>query len=362
MTEDEGVHHVVAEPPAKRKSRFLRLASGYLIAVLCLIYVFLDVRFERILSQLQAISWGWIVLAVIMDSMVYVLEGAQWRELLKPCCSVSLLRSTQAIYAGLFANEVLPLRAGELVRGFLISQWTRKSFFDILPSIMVQRFIDGIWLAIGVGLMAVVVQLPNNLLKAADILGIVILSMTVLFVFLVFRREKKLSGPEEDRRQLWKPMAVAEHAIRRLARGIKVIGMTSVFFSAFAIAFFVLSFQVLSFWLVMKAYGLHFSIWIGAFVQFIVLLGTAIPNAPANVGTYQLFTVVGLSLFGVDKTTATGFSIVVFSVLSAPFWIFGFIAVSRSGIAFRRIKSEISELVKRVANGRIETIKDGTKS
>jgi hypothetical protein len=36
-----------------------------------------------------------------------------------------------------------------------------------------------------------------------------------------------------------------------------------------------------------------------------------IPNAPANVGSYQFFSVLGLTLFGVDKTVAAGFSIAV---------------------------------------------------
>jgi hypothetical protein len=49
--------------------------------------------------------------------------------------------------------------------------------------------------------------------------------------------------------------------------------------------------------LVMVSYGLRLSFWIGMAVYLIVQLGTLIPNAPANVGAYQFFCVVGLRLF-----------------------------------------------------------------
>ena len=58
----------------------------------------------------------------------------------------------------------------------------------------------------------------------------------------------------------------------------------------------------------------------GLAVFIIVHLGTLVPGAPANVGSYQFFTVLGLTLFGVEKAAAAGFSFVVFTVLTAPLW------------------------------------------
>jgi len=78
-----------------------------------------------------------------------------------------------------------------------------------------------------------------------------------------------------------------------------------------------------------------------------VHLGTAIPNAPANVGTYQFFTVVGLTLFGVEKTLASGFSVVVFVLLTAPLWVIGILALNRSGMTLTEIRNEINRLKRR---------------
>ena len=105
-----------------------------------------------------------------------------------------------------------------------------------------------------------------------------------------------------------------------------------------------LGLQAFSFWLVMPGYGLNLSFWAGAVVFFIVHIGTAIPNAPGNVGTYQFFTVLGLTLFGIDKPTAAGFSFVVFFVLTVPLWVIGFFAFSQTGLSFSRLREEIDRL------------------
>jgi uncharacterized membrane protein YbhN (UPF0104 family) len=95
--------------------------------------------------------------------------------------------------------------------------------------------------------------------------------------------------------------------------------------------------QMVSFWLAMIAYRLDVAFWTAAIILIIVRFGTVVPGAPANVGTYQFFCVLGLTLFGVDKTRATGFSVVVFLLLTVPLWVLGAVSVSRTGagIAFR---------------------------
>jgi len=53
-----------------------------------------------------------------------------------------------------------------------------------------------------------------------------------------------------------------------------------------------------------------------AVILVIVRVGTAIPNAPANIGSHQFFCVLALNLFGVEKTVAAAFSIVYFLALT----------------------------------------------
>ncbi len=123
--------------------------------------------------------------------------------------------------------------------------------------------------------------------------------------------------------------------------GFRAIGewRTMTAAGVFSLGFVV--FQVLAFWLIMQSYHLCASPVAGAAVYLVVHFGTALPNAPANVGSYQFFTVLGLSLFGVEKTRASGFSAVVFILLTLPLWVLGLMALSRAGLTLRMIRADI---------------------
>lgn len=311
---------------------------GYLLAATGLIWALRDIQPAKLLGQLAHINWWWIALALVCDVASYVCQGARWRLLLKPVGEVTTLQSAQAIYAGLFTNEILPMRIGELVRAYLVSRWTAERFVAVIPSIVVERLFDSVWLAVGIGLVAMFTPLPKDMLVAGDALGVIAIIVAGLFLWFAFRR----SGPGKERRLPdWRLMRAVRGLLAAMGGGLRGIGRTRAFYLSFAVSLALLILQTLAFWLVMRGYGVRLSFWAGAAVFLIVHLGTAIPNAPANVGSYQFFTIAGLTLFGVDKTLATGFSLVVFALLTLPLLLIGFVAFGRAGLTLASIRREI---------------------
>jgi glycosyltransferase 2 family protein len=285
----------------------------------------------------------WIVLAVFADTASYLAQGLRWQLLLRPLGRCSTIKATQAVYAGLFTNEIVPLRAGELVRAYLVSRWLGARLLAVVPSMGVERLFDGIWLGAGIGLTAAFVKLPRDLADGADVLAAVVLLATALFAWLV------LKGPAQDARKApprSRAMRRLAGRLSELAGGVRAIGFSrNLFGSLFASALIPLM-QILSFWFVMEAYGLGLSLWVGAAVFMVLHLGTALPNAPSNVGSYQFFTVVGLAIFGVDKTTATGFSVVAFIILTLPLWALGLVAVGKTGMKLADIRAAIARTLR----------------
>jgi uncharacterized protein (TIRG00374 family) len=324
----------------------MRQALGYAIAAACLVWVFHGIHGGRILAQVRDIRWGWVAVAVALDVLSYVCQGLRWRLLLRPAGDVSVLLATRAIYIGLLTNEVVPLRAGELVRAYLVSRWRGLALRSVVPSIAVERLFDGFWLAVGVGLAAIFVRLPGGLLRAADVFGFVIIVAASIFIAVVLRRGRRseLPAAPPDRPG---PLRRLTALIGGLADGLRAIGTSRAVYVSFIVSPLIVLCQIVSFWLVMRAYGLGLSPWAGAAVFIIMYFGTALPNAPSNIGTYQFFTVLGLSLFGVDKTTAAGFSAAVFVILTAVLWIVGLAALARAGVGVAEIRRDIAALLAR---------------
>lgn len=331
-----------------RTTRFIKLAFGYLFALFSLIWVFHDISFSELVKTMINFHFEWIVLAVCFDTLSYICQGIRWRLLLLSKGDISVLRATQAVYVGLLTNEILPLRIGELVRAYLVSRLLSRKFVSVIPSMAVERLFDTVWLALSIGLTAFFVRLPRNLLESEKILGAIVLIGTGLFLYLVFREEKALDAKNANVLPPWKPIQIVKSFIDRFAIEMKEIGLSRLFYESFGVSFLILFFQIIAFWLVMEAFNLKLSFLLGAVVFLIVHLGTALPNAPGNVGTYQFFCVVGLSLFGVDKTTATAFSVMAFIILTIPLLIIGLIALGRTGMSLTQIRREINTVLDRV--------------
>jgi glycosyltransferase 2 family protein len=328
----------------QRTKDISRQLAGYGVGIACLIWVFHDIHGERLLSQIAGINWWLVGIAVFLDICSYATQGLRWTFLLRPLGRLGMVRATQAVYAGLFVNEIMPLRAGEVVRTYLVSRWLSTGFVSVVPSIAVERVLDGVCLFAGIGLTALFVRLPVDLMHAADIFGCVMLAALLVFLWLVMRRPKrKNSGSGESHRTLMRRIALI---FGRISDGIHDIGIGKNLFLSFGASACILILQILSFWFVMAGCGISHSIWAGATVFLIIHLGTAIPNAPSNMGSYQLFCVLGLSLFGVDKTTAAGFSVAVFIILTLPLWVLGLVAINRTGMKLSDIRTRIRTLTK----------------
>jgi glycosyltransferase 2 family protein len=317
-------------PKEKRRAHaWIQRLLGYALAAGGLIWVLHDLHPREVLEHLTVRDWRWVAAAIAADILAFIAQGWRWSLLLAPLGKLRGLRATQAIYAGLFTNEMLPLHAGELVRAHVVSRWLGVPFLTVIPSMAVERLMDGVWLALGIAAVALLVPLPPNIGDGADIFGVAVLACIAAFAYLVYWKSTR---PTDVGRFVF--LNSAAGAFRRIATSGRL-------WYAAVISLVMILLQAASFWMVMPSYGLDLSFWAGAAVFVIVHIGTAIPNAPANIGTYQLFTVLGLTVFGVDKTVSAGFSFVVFLVLSVPLWIIGFFAFAQTGLSFSRLRQEV---------------------
>jgi hypothetical protein len=315
---------MTGRPPRTRR------LLGYLLAPVCLIWIFHDIRLEALLQALAQVRWGWVPAAIALDTLSYVLQGWRWSLLLRPTGWISPLRTTQAVYAGLFLNETLPMRAGEVYRGYLISRWRSIEIARVVPSMAIERLLDGVWLAVAIAGVAAFVPLPRSLVRAGDVLGGVVLAATGLFVLLLLRRSREAGTPATAVPSTG-PFGRIRVLLRQGIEGVRAIGLSRQFLAAAALSAALLILQGLAFWLLLRACRIGIPPWSGIAVFLLVHFGTALPNTPGNIGTYQLFCVLGLALFGADKARAAAFSVVAYVLLTLPLWGIGYWALRSSG-------------------------------
>jgi len=137
----------MSDSPSRRKMpSWLPQLLGYALSIGCLLWVLHGYRFNDLMPAILSLDWRWVSVAILADLAVYVAHGWRWNTLLAPVVRLRLWRTVQAIFIGLFANEVLPLRAGELIRCYLLAHWSDLRLSLSFASAAVERLIDGVWM------------------------------------------------------------------------------------------------------------------------------------------------------------------------------------------------------------------------
>ncbi len=291
---------------------------GYAVSIGCLIWVYRGFDWKGELPKLLATDWRWVTLAVVSDVAVYVIQGWRWKLLLKPLKELSLIRTVQAVYIGLFANEVLPLRTGEVIRCYLLGKWNRLRFSVVVSSAVLERLFDGIWLVAGFYVITLFVELPRLLVEASKVLGLVLVVAVIVMGLAIYYKGRVYRAIARSSRV---------KLLRMVINGLHVMGNSRSFWWAFIVSLLYLALQIVPVYALVRGYGLDLSLGAAAVVLVILRLGSIPPQAPSNVGAFQFFTILGVRLFGIPRPQATGFATLLFLVVTVPLWLVGFIAL-----------------------------------
>ncbi len=304
---------------------------GYAISIACLVWVYRGFDWRGELARLKATDWRWIWVSVVFDVLVYFVMGWRWNVLLSPLARLPVMRTIQAVYIGLFANEALPLRSGEVIRCYLLSRWSGLPFPMVLSSVVIERVLDGVWLLLGFFVAAQFVKLPGAMVQGGNVLLLIVLGLGGVIAWAVIHRSRAQAAVSRSR---W------AKALRHVVDGLHAMGRSRSFFGAVVLSFLYLALQVFPIWCLMRGYGLELSIWSAATVLMVVRLASVPPQAPANLGSVQLATVLTLGLFGVDRAEATGFATLLFVIVTGPLWLGGFIALMATRMRLSQLHRE----------------------
>jgi len=309
--------------PRRKLPPWLPQVAGYTISAACLAWVLHGYPFNDLIPTIRSLDWRWVFVAVLTDLAVYVSHGWRWNTLLAPVARLRLWRTVQAIYIGLFANEVFPLRVGELIRCYLLAHWNDLRLSLGLASAAVERLIDGFWMVLAFLITTSFVKgIPRDLNILVQALGAGLLAGAAGLGWVVVHKQHAHSVIRESR---W------ASALRHVVEGLHLMGNARTMSMTSLISLLYLLLQYFTVYALMKAYGLDLSFWVAAGVLTIMRLATVIPNAPGNVGLLNASCVMALRLFDVEKNDATTFSIILFGALTFPLLAGGAVATALSG-------------------------------
>ena len=238
---------------AFQKRPKLLLFVGYGLATVCLVWVLHDFHIVRELRNLANVSWQWVLLGMACDVLSYGVQALRWKFLLAPFGKVRLKRSIRAVFAGLFANLVFPLRPGEVLRSYLLANSEEISIGRVLGAVGVERFVDLVIATAALAMVSLYIDLPRPDQRVADLLAYATLFLLFLVGLLILYIEIRLSKntPVDGKK------AHLPGKFMAVLTDLHAIGTSPSFYAAVLTSLAIPFCQVLGLWAVMRAYGLE---------------------------------------------------------------------------------------------------------
>jgi len=242
---------------------------------------------------------------------------------------------------GYMANNVLPLRAGEVVRVYVVARrWsaagaggTAGVFWTALATLIVERVLDSLAVVLMLAVLVLIVPVPTFLQVAAlavlaiDVAGIAVLVALVAAPARCARLIERLSArwPRVRQRALgiFETFVRGLDGIRAPAHALPILVWTAIVW--------VIPASAASMMLLAMNLGLP---WIAGWaVLAFVGLGISIPSAPGYVGVFHAAAALAVGLFGVAQAAAVGYALVFHASQFLPTVALGWLYLLREQVS-----------------------------
>ncbi|HYB94413.1 MAG TPA: lysylphosphatidylglycerol synthase transmembrane domain-containing protein [Vicinamibacterales bacterium] len=316
-----------------------------------LIAVFLrNADLEQVWGSVKAARADYLLLSLLLTVLTFVVRAERWRYLLAPLGKTRFSTVFRTTVIGFGASAVLPARAGEVIRPYLLARRERLSATAAFATILVERILDLVAVLL---LLAAFLLLFDPGLERRDSAvfsairfgGLVMAPVAIGALLVMFF----MAGhPDTLHRWLLKAEAVLPErvtkmlagAARTFAEGFAVVRQGERLVAALAWSLVVWILIAAGIWTTSLAFGIAMS-FTGSWLMLAPLVvGVAVPTPGGVGGFHEAYRIGATAFFGADNNTAVGAAIVLHAISVVPVTIAGLLFMVQDGLNFREFKMD----------------------
>ena len=317
-----------------KKSKIITIA-GFIISILLLYLSLKDIKFQAILMTFKKADYRFVLLPLIFIFVSATLCAFKWSKIAGS--GVRFRETFVALVIGLFVNNVLPARLGEVARGYVLSKKKGLSFTYSFSTVLVDRFFDLIGLLILLFLFFPKHRLPLKVSQGIYIL-VAFLIICIIIMFIMSRenvantlagRLVKIERPFLSR--VAKRIVEIQENLKRIHSPINFIYFICIAFLQWLSMSTALYFAMLTLDIPIKFVYVPF-------VCALLNMGISIPSSPGYLGIYQFLLVYLLAIFNVPKYEGFAVSMLFHASWYIPYNILGFAFLLKEHLKIREIR------------------------
>ena len=323
-----------------------RFWIGLIISVVFLGLLFWRIDLSQMVTHLREADYRFLIPGVALYfAIAVVFRTVRWRLLLSPMKRIGTGRLFPVVIVGYMANNILPVRMGEIVRSYYLGQREDVSKSATLATIAVERIMDGVILLFL--LAAASVFLPLGLIEGvAEDTGIpwqiMVAGTTIPFlgamglVWFTANHPRWLlatvrwtTSPLPGRLQ-----GLVREVVEKGIDGLEALKDSKRLSILFALSLPVWLGEVAMYYVI--GYSFDLAPALGGTGMMVVAmiavtaisnLATALPASPGAIGPFELFATASLVVLGVGGEVAAAYAIVLHAALLVPITLAGFVYI-----------------------------------
>jgi len=314
---------------------------GVLISVLFIWLALRGMRLEEFWDAVKKANYIWLAPGVAVYFVGVWVRAWRWHYLLGPIKKIPTQTMFPITTIGYMGNNIYPARAGEVLRAVILKRREGVSISASLATIIVERIFDGVvmlaFIFVNLGELAKLTGssgFVGNIQQVAVVgTGIFLGALAIFLLAAMFPQMTAKVGLWTIERFL--PKRLHQRIISFMNKFLDGLASLRSPFNVLMVFFTSVIIWLLEtgkYWFVMHAFDFSVSFFALMLMNGIVNLATTIPSAPGYIGTFDAPGIAVLTAYGVEHSTAAGYTLVLHVALWLPITLLGAYYLTREGI------------------------------
>lgn len=320
--------------------RSWRVWLGFAISI---VFIYIALRgqdFDLIWESLRAAQYRWLIPAMGAYFLGVMVRAVRWHYLLRAVQDVPARRLFPIVVIGYMANNILPLRAGEVVRSYALSARFRIRKSSSLATIAIERIFDGLTMLGFLLVASLTIALTTNLRNVALIAAalFVVLSI-VLFGFVLIPAMRQWSIDLALRLLPGRVGERVEQMAHSFFEGLGILRRKQDLLAVLLTSVLAWLCEATMYLLIAHGFNLDVSPMAILLVTAVANLATIIPSSPGYVGPFEAAVVSVLAgTLGLSRELALSYAVVVHAALYLPVTLLGVLYWWRESFSWRDVR------------------------
>jgi len=325
----------------------LRTGIVSLLALGLLAWFLRGTNFTDVWFQVQRVRADLLLVSVLAICLTFVARTIRWRYLLSPLGDTRFRTVFRSTVIGFGALAVLPVRAGDVIRPYLLARQERLPVTSVFATVVMERVLDLVavlvLLAVYVWGFAGLTDLPARLLnpiKFSATVAAAVAAALLVIMWVLATHPERIGG-----------LAAALARVLPGKLSDRVGSLASTFSSGFAAARSVRQLLLavawsFALWLLIAAQAWTVTIAFGIpmpfpgtfLLQSMLVIGVAVPT-PGGVGSFHEAYRLGVTtFFGASRDQAVAAALVTHAISFIPPVLGGILFMAQDGLSFGRLE------------------------